>query len=162
MPRENSFSDEDGRSLTPDLELPEPQSPEHVGQTPPVIAVEPSGQHATLPAPAAAAAAAFSVKSPVRPTFANTVRPIDRFRATVNKVIRLHRTSTIISDRGGIGAEPGVDPRRDSAYLTYGHIRQNWRVSKFASNMSAEMLIHPSAVSSKWQIIPVSGAVSAE
>lgn len=129
MPRENSFSDSDGRSLTPDLELPEPQSPveaQRIGETPPVIAVEPSGQHTTLPT--LAAAVATSVKSPVRPTFANTVRPIDRFRATVNKVIRLHRTSTIISDRGGIGAEPGVDPRRGSAYLTYGHIRQNWRV----------------------------------
>jgi hypothetical protein len=103
MPRENSFSDEDGRSLTPDLELPEGNAP----PTSPVVAVEPTGP-------------------PVRPTFAHTTTPIDRFRATVHKVIRLHRTSTVLADRGGIGAEPGVDPRRDSAFLTYGHLRQNW------------------------------------
>jgi hypothetical protein len=125
MPRENSFSDSDGRSLTPDLELPEPSSPveaQQTAQTPAVIAVEPTGVHSATSAPAAAS----SIRSAVRPTFANGTRPIDKFRATVHKVIRLHRTSTIIKDHRGIGAEPGVDPRRDSAYLTYGHIRQNW------------------------------------
>lgn len=25
---------------------------------------------------------------------------------------------------GGVGAEPGIDPRRSSAFLNYGHIRQ--------------------------------------
>ena len=130
MPRENSFSDEDGRSLTPDLELPEvntaqpplsPVEPTYTSQARPVIAVKPTATsiHSTTSAPT------MSPRPPVRPTFAG-FSPIDRFRASVHKVIRLHRTSTIISDRGGIGAEPGVDPRRDSAALTYGHIKQNW------------------------------------
>ncbi len=26
--------------------------------------------------------------------------------------------------RRGIGAEPGIDPRRESAFLTFGHVRQ--------------------------------------
>jgi hypothetical protein len=115
MPRENSFSDSDGRSLTPDLELPEGNEPPR-----PVIAVEPNGRRSTALEPTSPARPA------VRPTFAGIISPIDRFRATVRKVIRLHRTSTILADRGGIGAEPGVDPRRDSAFLSYGHIKQNW------------------------------------
>jgi hypothetical protein len=35
----------------------------------------------------------------------------------------LHRTSTIIF-RGRLGAEPGVDPRRHSAFAQYGHVRE--------------------------------------
>ena len=49
--------------------------------------------------------------------------PKDRFRAAVRKVIAIHRTSTIAL-RGRLGAEPGVDPRRDSAFAAYGHVRQ--------------------------------------
>ncbi|KAI0348334.1 hypothetical protein BDW22DRAFT_1350517 [Trametopsis cervina] len=49
--------------------------------------------------------------------------PGDRFRQSVRKVIAMHRTSIAIS-KNRIGAEPGVDPRRESAYLTYGHIRE--------------------------------------
>jgi hypothetical protein len=49
--------------------------------------------------------------------------PKDRFRAAVRKVIAVHRTSTIAL-RGRLGAEPGVDPRRDSAFAVYGHVRQ--------------------------------------
>ena len=49
--------------------------------------------------------------------------PKDRFRAAVRKVIAVHRTSTIAL-RGRLGAEPGVDPRRASAFAAYGHIRQ--------------------------------------
>lgn len=49
--------------------------------------------------------------------------PGDRFRATVRKVIAMRRGSVAIS-RGRVGAEPGIDPRRESAYLSYGHIRQ--------------------------------------
>jgi hypothetical protein len=49
--------------------------------------------------------------------------PGDRFRSIVRKVMRLHRTSTWLTSRG-VGAEPGVDPRRESATLVYGHIRE--------------------------------------
>ncbi|KAF9235159.1 hypothetical protein BU15DRAFT_65132 [Melanogaster broomeanus] len=37
----------------------------------------------------------------------------------------MQRTATTISRYAGAGAEPGVDPRRSSAFLTYGHIKQN-------------------------------------
>jgi hypothetical protein len=85
-----------------------------------VIVAVPNG------ARSAVSSSPISAKPGIRPTFTNHARPIDRFRATVHKVIRLRRTSNIIADRGGVGAEPGIDPRRDSAYLTYGHIKQNW------------------------------------
>lgn len=49
--------------------------------------------------------------------------PIDRFRAAVRKVIAVNRMSTFVL-RDRLGAEPGVDPRRDSAYAAYGHVRQ--------------------------------------
>ena len=128
MPRENSFSDEDGRSLTPDLELPEgsapPLSPVEAPRAPLVVKVEP-GWDSKISPPTVLSPESPNV--PRRPSFAGVPSaPLDRFRASVRKVIRLHRTSTVIADRGGIGAEPGIDPRRDSAYLTYGHIRQNW------------------------------------
>jgi hypothetical protein len=45
----------------------------------------------------------------------------DRFRSAVRKVIAVHRTATL---RRRPGAEPGVDPRRQSTYAAYGHIRQ--------------------------------------
>jgi hypothetical protein len=47
----------------------------------------------------------------------------DRFRAAVRKVIAVHRTSAT-SHSGRLGAEPGVDPRRHSAFATYGNVRQ--------------------------------------
>lgn len=49
--------------------------------------------------------------------------PRDRWRASIRKVIHLHRTSTFISRQDGVGAEPGIDPRRNDAILSYGHIR---------------------------------------
>ena len=38
--------------------------------------------------------------------------------------MHINKTSSYFSNKGP-GAEPGVDVRRDSAYLNYGHIRQN-------------------------------------
>jgi len=49
--------------------------------------------------------------------------PINRFRGAVRKVMALHRTSTMMF-RGRLGAEPGVDPRRHSAFAQYGHVRE--------------------------------------
>ncbi|KAI6120937.1 hypothetical protein EDD16DRAFT_809478 [Pisolithus croceorrhizus] len=95
MPRENSFTDSPGRSLTPDLVKAEDEPiPEQRGRLR-------SGTLTTI------------------------ITPIDRFRACVKKVIHLQRTSTLFNRYGTAGAEPGVDPRRHSAYLHYGHIRQN-------------------------------------
>lgn len=172
MPRENSFSDSEGRSLTPDLS--EDEDNGVIGPSPPV-ATSPVSQtdarlHTTTmnsdvptiaaptqrheQAPTATAAANASVTSapsglppntspsvlfkdntntPLQPftsapaAFDSATRPnltpADRFRASVRKVIHLTRTTSAIS-LGSIGAEPGIDPRRASAFVNYGHIRQ--------------------------------------
>ncbi|OBZ68633.1 Magnesium transport protein CorA [Grifola frondosa] len=115
MPRENSFSDSDGRSLTPDLEdeVAAPSSP-----LPPVDTTHnsrPSIQviNATYSAPADIPTNAdakpkqnpsiAAQDSSQRPQFAT---PTDRFRAT------------------GHRCRAGVDPRRASAFLSFGHISQ--------------------------------------
>ncbi|KAI0271450.1 hypothetical protein BC834DRAFT_859558 [Gloeopeniophorella convolvens] len=125
MPREDSFSDADGESLTSDEEVEEAAGPtQHPASRPGAIATSPTfnGPLSTLKGP----------KSPQNLQGPNgtpsglpgsQLTPGDRFRATVRKVIALHRTSTAIL-RGGLGAEPGIDPRRHSAYATYGNIRQ--------------------------------------
>ncbi|KAJ7919349.1 magnesium transporter [Mycena leptocephala] len=45
-------------------------------------------------------------------------RPIDKFRSTVNKIITMKRSTTILAAVGA-GAEPGIDPRRASMELQY-------------------------------------------
>lgn len=144
MPRENSFSDSDGRSLTPDLED-EIDSP--VVSSPPALpplnteamgrsfssprnedrpnmeaALEPLSAPASLKEqyPARSTKSTSSERPQMRPTF---MTPGDRFRRTVRKVIAMRRGSIALIT-GRIGAEPGIDPRRESAFLAYGHIRQ--------------------------------------
>ncbi|KAJ7325877.1 hypothetical protein DFH08DRAFT_787469 [Mycena albidolilacea] len=113
MPRENSFSDSDGRSLTPDLEdegdyLP-PESPTYAMSIhdPPDLYTTQTRESARY---AVRAAAAASV-------------PKTRFRYAVRKVIALHRGTKVMSRRG-VGAEPGIDPRSASADAEYGGIKQ--------------------------------------
>ncbi|PIL31186.1 transporter [Ganoderma sinense ZZ0214-1] len=140
MPRENSFSDSEGRSLTPDPEdefvsspvydestadklpdvRPSAAHPDH--SAPPILeenhAQQPHAKHGPTSAPT----------SPTGPGPTSTQRPAfmtpkDRFRSAVRKVMAMRTTSSFMARRG-IGAEPGVDPRRASAFLNYGHIRQ--------------------------------------
>ncbi|KAI0066622.1 hypothetical protein BV25DRAFT_1912674 [Artomyces pyxidatus] len=145
MPRENSFSDE-GRSLTPDLseeddrereedhDLPAPPTAGKLPERPkpvPLTTSHDATHHVSV--------VAKSLKSPKsfrshfthkthhteRAAPVRQMTPGDRFRQTVRKVIAMHRTSHAISNGfGKIGAEPGIDPRRQSAFETYGHIRQ--------------------------------------
>ena len=139
MPRENSFSDSDGRSLTPDLEE-EIDSPIQV--SPPMLlpsrtdptpayqvhrpTVDTTGDIVSAPA-SIREQTARSLKSPVRASGEHHLRPqlapIEKFRASVRKVIALRRGSSAMT-RTRVGAEPGVDPRRASANLAYGHIRE--------------------------------------
>lgn len=123
MPRENSFSDSEGRSLTPDPED-EPRDPRPRSPIVPIHrAKSPVRSHKTK-----------SIKS-VRPSFAKEGRvevqsalsPIERFRMSVRKIMHINKTSSCFLGKGP-GAEPGVDVRRDSAYLNYGYIRQNCRI----------------------------------
>lgn len=132
MPRENSFTDSEGRSLTPDLEDEEDfeVQPRPSISSPPIIAptyaTSPAGPFAGEVAspptsPFSNEARAHGVKSP-----AHQAKPTakDKFRAVVRKVISMHRGASYmvggLSER--VGAEPGVDPRRASADMQYGHI----------------------------------------
>lgn len=141
MARENSFSDSDGRSLTPDLDE-EIDSP--VQASPPMLLparTDPMPtyqvQRPTLEAIEDVISAPASIhehmtqtrslKSPIRASGEHHLRPqiapIEKFRASVRKVIALRRGSSAMT-RTRVGAEPGVDPRRASANLAYGHIRE--------------------------------------
>ncbi|KAJ7635160.1 magnesium transporter [Roridomyces roridus] len=117
MARENSFSDSDGRSLTPDLEqayppppIPDPTSHHHVNLQ--KIRTKESARSRATP----------GVRSPV-----SALQPRDRFRRAVRKVIALHRGTNIMATaRHGraAGAEPGIDPRRATADLEFGWIQE--------------------------------------
>ncbi|KAI0352284.1 hypothetical protein OH77DRAFT_812592 [Trametes cingulata] len=145
MPRENSFSDSEGRSLTPDPEdeylatSPVYEEPTSTDRLP---GSRPTFDNADMQsAPALiqtseqdARRSREKEKSPVTSTLPplpsqtgargpSFMTPTERFRSTVRKVMAMRRTSSLMVRRG-IGAEPGVDPRRASAFLNYGHIRQ--------------------------------------
>ncbi|KAH9056939.1 hypothetical protein EDB87DRAFT_1686657 [Lactarius vividus] len=131
MPREDSLSDFDGESITSDEEAGVITEAPARGRSPrPRASASSDGSHLR------SADKPRSLKSPKSITSHKTDRaattpqqpytggtPGDRLRATVRKVIALHRTSAIIR-RGGLGAEPGIDPRRHSAFATFGNIRQ--------------------------------------
>ncbi|KAF7347312.1 hypothetical protein MVEN_01486600 [Mycena venus] len=51
-------------------------------------------------------------------------RPIDKFRSTVNKVIAMKRSTTILAAIGA-GAEPGIDPRRASMEMQYRSVHKD-------------------------------------
>ena len=133
MPRENSFSDEDGRSLTPDLDETlvrsvTPQYPDRrLSSSPSITAGEGGSSSSSDNNNNLFATSQEKIRPPLstgQPAVRIYVTPKDRFRAAVRKIIQMHRASTIIS-RYGVGAEPGVDPRRHSAFLQYGHIRED-------------------------------------
>ncbi|EIN14274.1 hypothetical protein PUNSTDRAFT_96001 [Punctularia strigosozonata HHB-11173 SS5] len=149
MPRENSFSDSEGRSLTPDLEEGmelernfQEQVDRDLSQSPPQLlgvdapettartTITPASPVASAPSAAAGTAGGASRANlrvsthPPRPVPQTHGSAKDRFRATVHKVMRLHRTSTMLA-MGGVGAEPGIDPKRADADRQFGHIRQD-------------------------------------
>ncbi|KAJ7032382.1 magnesium transporter [Mycena alexandri] len=113
MPRENSFSDSDGRSLTPDLE----------DQANPYPPTSPNYPSSPLPNPPNlyTPRTRESVRSLARS--ANPHPPIDRFRHAVRKVIALHRGAAVMTRRAA-GAEPGIDPRSAAADLQFEGVQQ--------------------------------------
>ncbi|KAG6811459.1 hypothetical protein H0H92_007282 [Tricholoma furcatifolium] len=141
MPRENSLSDSDGRSLTPDLdeEFDGPVSPISTTSNarPPTNSIPPitapsRGLSTSLRSPSKRSILSKTRHTPATqkshqwPTSENVIAPIDRFRAVVRKVMVMHRgTSYLTGNVGRVGAEPGVNPRRASANLLYGHIKQD-------------------------------------
>ncbi|EIW87267.1 hypothetical protein CONPUDRAFT_116452 [Coniophora puteana RWD-64-598 SS2] len=54
------------------------------------------------------------------------ITPLDRFRSAARKIIQMHRTSAILARFASAsttkGFEPGIDPRRHTAALAYGHV----------------------------------------
>jgi len=126
MPREDSLSDFDGESITSDEEAGVTEAPVRGRSPQPRASGSPlksAGSHKSL-ASRKSLSSRKTDRAATTPQQPNTgVTPGDRLRATVRKVIALHRTSAIIR-RGGLGAEPGVDPRRHSAFATFGNIRQ--------------------------------------
>ncbi|KLO20173.1 hypothetical protein SCHPADRAFT_33235 [Schizopora paradoxa] len=167
MPRENSFSDSDGRSLTPDLEDEHDmigQSPSaspsttqakpdfdnfkqndrfhslEVSATPTMIMSSAGGNgvlseepESTVPPKIQETVSAPSANPPRAMTNASTTpsRPgagIERFRASARKIIQMHRGSSAIAGTFGVGAEPGVDPRKSAAFIQYGHIRAKCQI----------------------------------
>ena len=118
MPHENGISDEaDG--LTPDLE-------EFLAED----------NNLAIPSPHAHPKSPQSQKAPTSPRSPNHValNPADRFRVTVRKVIQLHRASSMMVTGTSIGAEPVVEPRKDTACLMWGHVRLVSLVVKQAFN----------------------------
>ncbi|KAF6748393.1 magnesium transporter [Ephemerocybe angulata] len=134
MPRTNSFSDSEGRSLTPDLEDegiigvdptygPHHNSPfggAHIGHALTNIVSRKSHQtnktHQSNLAPM------------VRPSSRKNVTPLQRFRAAGRKVIAMSRGATLLGDVRRIGGEPGIDPRRESCNIIYGHVFKNCKI----------------------------------
>ena len=103
MPRENSFSDSEGRSLTPE--------PEREALSPVSALRRPSK----------------NLQSPqtVRTVTWQNLTPKGKFRAAVRKVILLYRANglaMLMANGMYVGAEPGVDPRRITAEATYSHM----------------------------------------
>ncbi|KAK7040227.1 hypothetical protein VNI00_010033 [Paramarasmius palmivorus] len=150
MPRENSFTDSEGRSLTPDLSEEEdndapPISPTYATTNLPQIPspIEPDlasqsqspRQHASSSTSALRAKlhglgsrSKHSIHSKVgSPTSVRPqMPPKERFRSAVRKVMAMHRSTSMMHMAiGGAGAEPGLDPRRASADLQFGGIRQD-------------------------------------
>jgi hypothetical protein len=117
MTRDNSPSDSEGRSLTPDYKN-DTRTPLDIGQ-PATTNYGAIGQHGPT-----------SQVTPGKDSTSNDAK--ERFRSSVRKVIQLNRMSSYLSSRSSlhddtthvIGAEPGIDPRKRSAIGQYGHIRQ--------------------------------------
>ncbi|KAJ3563082.1 hypothetical protein NP233_g9173 [Leucocoprinus birnbaumii] len=146
MPRENSFSDSEGRSLTPDLEdeMERETAFEHSAPRPAAVSpayTRPTGGNgrssSSATAPLPPTANSQDVTSPMAYSIGGhspwgAPTPKERFRRAVRKVIHMHRGTTFMSigtlggrnEAGRVGAEPGVDPRRASAEMQYGHIHQ--------------------------------------
>ncbi|KDR85830.1 hypothetical protein GALMADRAFT_51400 [Galerina marginata CBS 339.88] len=140
MPRENSLSDSEGRSLTPDPEdeVIVPASPTY-SQQPREL---PAHHHVDLGRITSRASKAQSKKSlhskvaranpqsPLaQPSTWATLPPADRFRSAVRKVMSMRRGLTTLGNMvGRVGAEPGVDPHRPEVDAAYSHIHEDCEI----------------------------------
>jgi hypothetical protein len=140
MPRENSFTDSEGRSLTPDAEDTHdfPRDHEPLDGAPPISqspTFPPQPDRVAVPQPKSSPRYPISHSNHPHQSKATNITlarpwgsttPKDRFRTAVHKIIIMHRSTTLFAGpRAGVGAEPGVDPRRASADALYRGIRQD-------------------------------------
>ncbi|TFK24278.1 hypothetical protein FA15DRAFT_669718 [Coprinopsis marcescibilis] len=143
--RENSLSDSEGRSLTPDLEDEgiQSMSPTYGGVSPtygnadgqhhahfsdlaPVIS---SRSRKSLHSHRSRAQSHKSSQAPHSPW--SNLSPKEKFKAAVRKVMAMRRGTMLLGALGGmrtIGAEPGIDPSRPESDITYGHIHQECNI----------------------------------
>ncbi|KAJ7762348.1 hypothetical protein DFH07DRAFT_814031 [Mycena maculata] len=81
-------------------------------------------------------------------------RPIDKFRLTVNKVMAMKRSTTIMSSFGA-GAEPGIDPRRSSMEMQYRGVSQECFIEVVDySSVSCSFVNMPNAEFVDWCASP--------
>ena len=118
MPRENSLTDSEGRSLTPE--------PEREVLSPTYSSRVSSPQQPFALFRTTSNTSSTRLQSPiVRTQPWSNLTPKEKFRASVNKVITMHRSMTMFTTTGTrlhVGAEPGIDPRHISAEVTYGNM----------------------------------------
>lgn len=127
MARENSFSDSDGRSLTPEMDE------EAAGGAPPISPTYSQSHADNIPtvqvhSPRPVKPELSRVRSETTASKAPGVRPgfdpMAKWQSLGRKVIQMHRSTTMLTTRG-VGAEPGVNPRRASADQRFGHIKDD-------------------------------------
>ncbi|PPQ96364.1 hypothetical protein CVT26_004966 [Gymnopilus dilepis] len=142
MPRENSLSDSEGRSLTPDASEEEDDifispSSANYPQRP-----EPPTSHgfSELSRITSKAHSRRSLRSrlsranPLSPGLTQpspwaALPPREKFRAAVRKVMSIQRGTTLLGNISSvIGAEPGIDPRRPIVDAQYNHIKQDCEI----------------------------------
>jgi hypothetical protein len=140
MPRENSFTDSDGRSLTPDPEDMYQFSRGHeaLDDAPPTSqsSIHPRPVNTHLPVPGLKEVPRLPASPSKHSHWSkatnltsgrpwNNTTPKEKFRTAVRKIIAMRRSATLLTGRKPmIGAEPGVDPRRASADVLYSGVRQ--------------------------------------
>ena len=130
--RENSFTDSEGRSLTPDMEdpfldaIPHSHSPTSRSQSD-HVADSRQKLSPRYPTSSSKRSQQFTAIDSTSSRLAwSSATPKDRFRAAVRKIIIMHKSATSFAKpRTDVGAEPGVDPRRASADALYSGIRQD-------------------------------------
>jgi len=137
MPRENSLSDSEGRSLTPEPEeglfgvapaspvystAPLPQTQQHAHAH--VHGLPTLDRSKTRSRRSLHSRVSKAHPSATVPTskWAH-LPPKERLRAAVRQVMSLRRGTTFPGIGGRIGSEPGVDPRRPLADATFGHLQ---------------------------------------
>ncbi|KAJ3506540.1 hypothetical protein NMY22_g17217 [Coprinellus aureogranulatus] len=136
MPRTNSLSDSEGRSITPDLEEVgiEGASPTygpnhnipfgsaHVGHAlTHVLSRKSHRTHRTHQSTAPIAS----------PSAWKNMTPIERFRAAARKIIALRRGASMLGEGRRFGAEPGIDPLRPEADLEWADVVDDCKIEVF-------------------------------